>query len=351
MRNINYEKESRKLFTPEIVSLLTKLHEYKGKQTLFIEAKPDVLTQLTELAKIQSTDASNRIEGIFTSDARLKKIVQNKTMPRNRSEREIAGYRDVLSTIHENYRYLPVRPAIVLQLHRDLYKFRGSSAGGNFKPADNYINEKDAEGNESVQFVPIPAWETPSAIEVICDMFNKEVGKGNVDPLLLIPMFILDFLCIHPFSDGNGRMSRLLTLLLLYRSDYIVGKYVSIEKIINDSKESYYEALRESSDKWHEEENDYAPFVVYILGIIAAAYREFESRVVMVNSKKLSKPEQIEEAMKNTLGKVTKREIEQMCPNVSPTTIQRTLKKLQDEGKVIKIGDRKFAAYVWNREK
>ncbi|MGI6766700.1 MAG: Fic family protein [Lentihominibacter sp.] len=351
MRNINYEKESRKLFTPEIVSLLTKLHEYKGKQTLFIEAKPDVLTQLTELAKIQSTDASNRIEGIFTSDARLKKIVQNKTMPRNRSEREIAGYRDVLSTIHENYRYLPVRPAIVLQLHRDLYKFRGSSAGGNFKPADNYINEKDAEGNESVRFVPIPAWETPGAIEVICDMFNKEVGKGNVDPLLLIPMFILDFLCIHPFSDGNGRMSRLLTLLLLYRSDYIVGKYVSIEKIINDSKESYYEALRESSDKWYEEKNDYAPFVMHILGIIAAAYREFESRVVMVNSKKLSKPEQIEEAMKNTLGKVTKREIEQMCPNVSPTTIQRTLKKLQDEGKVIKIGDRKFAAYVWSREK
>lgn len=350
MREFDYKKYGDELLNAEIVSLLTSIHEYKGQQNLFLEAKPDTLIQLMEVAKIQSTDASNRIEGIYTSDERLKKIVQDKTMPKSRNEKEIAGYRDVLSTIHESYRYLPVKSSIILQLHRDLYKFSGLSIGGHFKAGDNYISEKDEDGNERIRFMPVSAWETPEAIELICKAYDDATIDGKVDALIAIPMFILDFLCIHPFSDGNGRMSRLLTLLLLYRSDYIVGRYISLEQLVNKTKNEYYDALQESSAGWHEGANDYMPFVKYILGIIVAAYRDFENRVSWVNIKNLSKPERVEEILKNTLGKITKSEISEKCPDISPTTLQRTLKSLQNEGKVIKIGDGRYASYAWNRE-
>lgn len=196
-------------------------------------------------------------------------------MPRSRNEREIAGYRDVLNIIHENNEHIPVRSTFILQLHRDLYKFENTGIGGAFKSADNLIEEEDAEGNKFIRFSPVPAWETPEAIDRLCEAYHYAVNNTEADPLLLIPMFVLDFLCIHPFRDGNGRMSRLLTLLLLYKSEYIVGKYISIEKLIEATKESYYDALQESSQKWHEEENDYLPFATYLLGILVAAYREF----------------------------------------------------------------------------
>ena len=270
MRNYDLQNKWQKLLTPDIVSLLTQIHEFKGEQNLFIEANSDTLTQLVEIAKIQSTEASNKIEGIYTSDERLKKIVLDKTMPRTRNEQEIAGYRDVLATIHENYEYIPLRPSMILQLHRDLYKFSGMSIGGNYKNSDNVIAETDAEGNRFVRFQPVPAWETAEAIDMACQAYDQAVLTG-ADPLLLIPMFVLDFLCIHPFNDGNGRMARLLTLLLLYRSGYIVGKYISLEKVIEQSKETYYVTLQQSSCGWHENENDYAPFVRYLLGTFVAA--------------------------------------------------------------------------------
>ena len=225
MRNFDYSKKWEKLLIPEIVALLTQIHEYKGEQSLFIEAKADTLTQLVEIAKIQSTEASNKIEGIYTSNARLKALLKDKTTPETRNEREIAGYRDVLNTIHESHDYISIRPNMILQLHRDLYKFEGYDIGGKYKAADNIIEEEDEQGNKFVRFRPVTAWETPEAIENLCNEFDKAIGAGTIDPLLLIPMFILDFLCIHPFSDGNGRMSRLLTLLMLYRAGYIVGKY------------------------------------------------------------------------------------------------------------------------------
>jgi Fic family protein len=215
MRNFDYANRWQNLLTPDIVSLLTQIHEFKGEQTLFVEAKADTLSQLMEMAKIQSTEASNKIEGIFTSDERLKKIVRDKTMPKNRNEQEIAGYRDVLATIHENHDYIPPKPTYILQLRRDLYKFSGLSIGGNYKSSDNAIAEEDVSGNKFVRFQPLPAWETPEAIAQICKAYEETVATGKADPLLIIPMFILDFLCIHPFNDGNGRMCRLLTLLLL----------------------------------------------------------------------------------------------------------------------------------------
>lgn len=351
MRKFDYMQSWGQLLTPEIVTMLSQIHEYKGEQTLFAEAQSDTLTQLVEIAKIQSTEASNKIEGIYTSDERLKKLLTNKTTPRSRDEQEIAGYRDVLATIHDSYEYIPLRPAFILQLHRDLYKFSGKSIGGNYKNADNIIAEEDTEGNRFVRFQPLSAWETPEAIGAICAAFDEAVNRSDADPLLLIPMFILDFLCIHPFNDGNGRMSRLLTLLLLYRSGFIVGKYISIEKLIETSKETYYEALQSSSQGWYEEENDYAHFVRYMLGVILAAYREFSSRVKVLATSNLSKPERIRELIKDTLGKITKTEIMQKCPDISQVTVQRALNELVKNGDIIKIGGGRYTSYTWNREK
>ena len=349
MRKYDFQNKWQKLLVPDIVALLTQIHEFKGEQNLFIETNSDTLTQLVEVARIQSTEASNKIEGIYTSDDRLKKIVLNKTTPRTRNEQEIAGYRDVLATIHESYEYIPLRPTMILQLHRDLYKFSGMSIGGNYKNSDNVIAETDSAGNRFVRFQPVPAWETPEAIDFACKAYDEAVQSG-ADPLLVIPMFILDFLCIHPFNDGNGRMSRLLTLLLLYRSGYIVGKYISIEKVIEQSKETYYETLQQSSVGWHENQNDYAPFVRYMLGVIVAAYRDFSSRVQVLVTSGMSKPDRIREVIKGTLGKITKAEIMEKCPDISQITVQRTLIELQKKGEIIKLGGGRYTAYIWNRE-
>ena len=349
MRNYDLQNKWQKLLMPDIVALLTQIHEFKGEQNLFIEANSDTLTQLVEIAKIQSTEASNKIEGIYTSDERLKKIVLDKTTPRTRNEQEIAGYRDVLATIHESYEYIPLRPSMILQLHRDLYKFSGMSIGGSYKNADNVIAETDAQGNRFIRFQPVPAWETAEAMEMACQAYDQAVQSG-ANPLLIIPMFILDFLCIHPFNDGNGRMARLLTLLLLYRSGYIVGKYISLEKVIEQSKETYYETLQQSSFGWHENENDYAPFVRYLLGTIVAAYRDFSDRVQFLTTKGLSKPDRIRELIKTTLGKITKTEIMEKCPDISQATVQRTLIDLQKRGEILKLSGGRYTAYIWNRE-
>ena len=350
MRVFDFKKEYQKLLTPEVVALLSQIHEHKGQQNLFIEAKKDVLTELLEIAKIQSTEASNRIEGIITTDDRLKKIVRDKTMPKNRSEREIAGYRDVLSTIHDSYDYIPVRPGMILQLHRDLYKYSGSAIGGNFKNSDNIIAEELPDGTKRVRFQPVPAWETAEAMTMLCDALNEALGTEEMDPLILIPIFILDFLCIHPFNDGNGRMSRLLTLLLLYRSGYIVGRYISIEKIIADGKDSYYEALQQSSYDWHEGTNDYLPFVRYMLGIIVAAYRDFSTRVELLTTKGLSKPDRIREVIRGTTGKITKAQIMEKCPDISHITVQRALAEMMSNNEIIKIGGGRYTSYAWNWE-
>ena len=351
MRVFDYKKEYQKLLSADIVSLLTAIHEYKGKQLQIANENADVLTQLVETAKIQSTDASNKIEGISTSDDRLQKIVKEKTRPKTRSEKEIAGYRDVLSTIHESYDYIPPRSSLILQLHRDLYKFTGSSIGGNYKNSDNVIAEEHADGTKTVRFQPVPAWETPEYVNAICAAYDDALHDGEIDTLALIPMFILDFLCIHPFNDGNGRMSRLLTLLLLYRAGYTIGKYISIEKLIADSKETYYEVLQESSCDWHEGKNDYAPFVRYILGVVVAAYREFESRAALIVDSNFSKPDRVREVIKGRIGPITKTEIMKECPDISQITVQRALADLLKNGLIVKLGGGRYTKYIWNHDK
>ena len=349
MRTFDYKKRYERLLQPDIVALVAQIHEYKGEQTLFVESKADTLTQLLEVAKIQSTEASNKIEGIYISADRLKKIVRDKTMLKTRSEKEIAGYRDVLNTIHQNYDYIPVKSSIFLQLHRDLYKFAGN-AGGSFKSSDNVIAQEDEQGNKCIRFQPVPAWETPTYIDVICNAFQDACKDSQSDPLILIPMFVLDFLCIHPFNDGNGRMSRLLTLLLLYRAGYIVGMYISIEKLIEQTKETYYETLQESSYNWHEEENDDAPFVRYMLGVIVAAYRDFSSRVQLLATSGMSKPERIREIVRGSIGKMTRAQIMEKCPDISRVTVERALTDMVKKGEILKIGGGRYTAYIWNRE-
>ena len=345
MKSFNYTDIPKTLLTPDIVAMLTSIYEHKGKQGLYIEAHSDVLTNLMEIAKIQSTGASNRIEGINTTDKRLEELVRDKSAPRNRTEQEIAGYRDVLATIHESYDYIYPRPNIILQLHKQLYSFAQSGVGGSYKNADNYISETDAEGNEKVRFKPVAAYLISDAMERLCTTFITAIEKNEHDPLLLIPMFILDFLCIHPFNDGNGRMSRLLTLLLFYRAGYIVGKYISLEKLIENSKDTYYEVLQDSSNSWHDNESDYIPFIRYYLGILQKAYGEFEERVYYLSQRGLSKPDRIKAVIDKNIGKISKSEILEACPDISKVTVERTLTALVKEGYIVKIGAGRTTTY------
>lgn len=346
MRLFDYRKEPEKLLTPEIVQMIAGIHEHKGRQELFLEADIDELKTLLEVALIQSTGASNRIEGIYTTDKRLKELVEQKAEPRNRSEQEIAGYREVLATIQESYEYIVPRPNLILQLHRDLYSYSQSAVGGSYKNADNVIAETDEEGRQKTRFIPVPAFQTAEAMEEMCRAFLEAWEADHMDKLLLIPMFILDFLCIHPFNDGNGRMSRLLTLLLYYKAGYLVGKYISMEMLIERTKETYYEALQASSIGWHENENSYEPFVKYYLGIIQKAYNEFESRVEHLKNRSLSKPERIKAMIDQKVGKITKKEIMETCPDISKTTIERTLTDLVKSGYIAKVGSGPAIGYV-----
>lgn len=346
MRSFDYIKTPEQLLKPEIVKMVGSIHEHKGKQELFLEANIDELKTLLEVALIQSTGASNRIEGIYTTDKRLEELVRQKAEPRNRSEQEISGYREVLATIHESYEYINPRPNIILQLHRDLYSYSGENAGGNYKNSDNVIAETDAEGHQKARFIPVPAFQTPEAMNELCTNFLEAWEADRIDKLILIPMFILDFLCIHPFNDGNGRMSRLLTLLLFYKAGYIVGKYVSIEMLIEKTKETYYEALQESSNGWHENENNYESFVKYYLGIILKAYSEFEGRVEHLKNRSLSKPDRIKAVIDNKVGKITKKEIMELCPDISKVTVERTLTELVKSGYIAKVGAGPATGYV-----
>jgi Fic family protein len=346
MRAFLQDKNLARLLTPERSAMLGAIHEYKGKQDFFLGAKPDTLEALLEIAKIQSTDASNRIEGIFTSDARLRELVAEKTTPRNRNEREILGYRDVLALIHESHDAIPVSPSVILQLHRDLYRHLPAGIGGVWKASDNVIAQTDASGARSVRFAPVSAFETPIAMDALCTAFRAAEDGRRHDPLLVSALFVLDFLCIHPFSDGNGRMSRLLTLLLLYRAGYVVGKYVSLEAMIERSKESYYDALQASSRGWHEERNDPAPFLDYFLQIVLGGYREFESRVEKLIANPATKAVRIRAVFEERVGRIRKRDILRLCPDISEAMVEKTLKALLDAGYIRKLGAGPATAYA-----
>lgn len=344
MKELNYKEIIDRKWDKEILNYIGLIHEYKGRQQLYLEQKPDELDKLIELAKIQSTEASNEIEGIRTTNARLKQLMEEKTTPRNRDENEILGYRHALNLVHESFEYIPLRVNSILQIHKEMYKFMDVGFGGKFKDAPNEIDAVYNDGHKEVIFKPLEPFETPGAMEKLCDEFNLAIDKYNIDPLIIIPIFIHDFLCIHPFNDGNGRMSRLLTTLLLYKSGYVIGKYISLEKKIQITKEEYYQALSLSSKNWLTNDNDDTPFIKYLLGTILSAYRDFEERVNVV-SKKISAYEMVEKAVNNKIGKFTKSDIMEMCPEIGRASVENALKKMCDEGKIEKHGGGRSVFY------
>lgn len=348
MRNFDYQKLAQQKWDSEILLYVAKIHEYKGRQDLYIRQKPVELERLVEVARIQSTEASNKIEGIVTTSARIKQLMSKKTSPRNRDEKEIMGYRDVLNTIHESHEFIHLRPSYILQLHRDLLKRTGLSYGGTFKNVQNYIKETLPDGTEITRFTPVAPYETPAAVEAICDSYARTQALETIDPLILIPAFICDFLCIHPFNDGNGRMSRLLTLLLLYQNGFEVGKYISVEKEIEKTKDIYYDVLEGADFGWHEEKNDYTPFIRYMLQVILSCYVDFEERVGMMQSSgaKSAAYDVIKAYADSKIGKFTSADIIANCPSVGRSSALAALKKLTDEGYLTKLKTGRNIAYV-----
>jgi len=345
MREFDYTKLKERTWDSEILGYVAQIHEYKGRQQVLLKQQPTELERLVEIAKIQSTEASNEIEGIRTTNTRLKQLCADKTMPRTRDEREIMGYRDVLNTIHESYEYIPLRSSYILQLHRDLYRYSEKGIGGSFKNTQNYISATDAAGNTFVLFTPLPPYETPAAIDQICNSYNRVIDTQEIDPLILIPVLIHDFLCVHPFNDGNGRMSRLLTTLLLYRAGYQVGKYISLENKIAKNKDLYYNALEASQSGWYESADDPTPFIKYLLCVILAAYRELDERLELVGGKR-SAIEVVRRTVGCRIGKFTKADIMELCPTLGKTSVESSLKQLVDEGVLIKHGKGRATFYT-----
>ncbi len=345
MRTFNYKKIGESFWDSETLGLVAAIYREAGKQELFLAQSPESLEKLIEIAKIQSTEASNAIEGIVTTNLRIRQLVEEKTTPRNKDEEEIAGYRDVLSIIHESYRSIPVSKNYILQLHKILYSHMNNPMAGRTKDVQNYISATYPDGTTKTLFTPMAPYETEEALERICEEYNRVVGNMELEPLLAIPIFIHDFLCIHPFNDGNGRMSRLLTTLLLYRNGFYVGRYISLEAKINKHKDLYYEALQESQHGWHEGKEDFMPFVKYLLGIILSAYKDFEDRVEIVQPK-VSAKEMVRRAVLQKVGYFTKQDIRELCPSLSISSIEGGLRALVSEGVINKEGQGKSTRYV-----
>lgn len=325
--------------------MIAGIYEYKGKQELYVANFSDVLEKMIEVAKIQSTKSSNAIEGIATNDTRLSELMKKKSEPRNRDEEEIYGYREVLDIIHENYDNIELTKNNILTLHNRLYSYSGESHKGKFKTMDNSIVEVNSLGEKKIRFQPVSAFETENYIDEILSAYN-EAFRLKIPPLLLIPTFIHDFLCIHPFADGNGRISRLLTLLLLYRNGFFVGKYISLEMIIEDTKDIYYDELQASSQNWHDGTNDELPFIKYMLSIIYKAYSECDERFRLIGEKSLTSAERVMKVFEKSLEALSKSDIVLLCPDISQRTIERALKELKDKGLIKQVGSGRSTKYI-----
>ena len=344
MRDFNYSKLKSKTWDGEVLSLIAAIYKQAGKQELYLKQRPSQLEKLVEIAKIQSTEASNAIEGIVTTSARIRQLVAEKTAPRNRNEQEIAGYRDVLNIIHENFDVITVSQNYILQMHKIMYSHMNNPLAGKTKNVQNYISANCPDGRTEILFTPLAPYETPDALDAICNEYNRVIGNMEVEPLIAIPIFIHDFLCIHPFNDGNGRISRLLTTLLLYRSGFYIGKYISLEAKIAANKDLYYSALRASQDGWHEGKENPVPFIKYILSTVLAAYKDFEDRFSIVEEK-TSAVAMVRKATLNIIGKFTKQDIIQQCPSLSLSSVEGSLRKLVALGELKREGVGKASYY------
>lgn len=344
MREFNYSQIRNQKWDSELLSLIAAIYKEAGKQELYLKQRPQELEKLVEIAKIQSTEASNAIEGIVTTSTRIRQLVEEKTTPHNRDEQEIAGYRDALNIIHESFDAIPVTQNYILQLHKIMYSHMNNPMAGRTKNVQNYITATYPDGHTEILFTPLEPYETPEALDRICEEFNKVIGNMELEPLIAIPVFIHDFLCIHPFNDGNGRMSRLLTSLLLYRCGFYVGRYISLEAKIAKNKDLYYSALSESQTGWHEGTEDAVPFIKYILGTVLAAYKDFEDRFALVEIKRTAL-ETVRMASQSKIGRFTKQDIRELCPSLSLSAIEGALRKMVDDGELKREGSGKNICY------
>ena len=344
MRAFDYAAIKNQTWDSEVLGLIAAIYKEAGKQELYLKQRPAELDKLVEIAKIQSTEASNAIEGIVTTNTRIRQLVEEKTAPRNRNEQEIAGYRDVLSLIHENFDVIPITQNYILQLYKILYGHLNNPMAGRTKNVQNYISATHPDGHTEILFTPLPPHETPEALDRICAEYNRVIGNMEVEPLIAIPVFVHDFLCIHPFNDGNGRMSRLLTTLLLYKSGFYVGRYISLEAKIAKNKDLYYDALGQAQSGWHEGREDAVPFIKYLLGTILAAYKDFAERFALVETK-LSALETVRRAVENKVGRFTKQDIRELCPSLSLSSVEGALRKLVASGELKREGKGKSTRY------
>ena len=344
MRAFNYSLIKERKWDSELLRLIAAIYKEAGKQELYLKQRPEELEKLVEIAKVQSTEASNAIEGIVTTNTRIRQLVEEKTAPKNRNEQEIAGYRDVLAIIHESFDAIPITQNYILQLHKILYSHMVNPLAGRTKTVQNYISATYPDGHTETLFTPLAPYETPEALDRLCEEFNRVIGNMGLEPFIAIPVFIHDLLCIHPFNDGNGRMSRLLTTLLLYRSGFYVGKYISLEAKIAKNKDLYYDALYASQEGWHAGEDDPVPFIKYLLGTVLAAYRDFEDRFALVETKR-TVLDTVRLATQNKIGRFTKQDIHELCPSISVSAIEGALRKLVDSGELVREGSGRTTRY------
>lgn len=344
MRSFNYSAFKEQKWDSGILGLIAAIYKEAGKQEQYLKQRPQEMEKLVEIAKIQSTEASNAIEGIVTTNTRIKQLVEEKTTPRNRDEQEIAGYRDVLNVIHESFDAIPITQNYILQIHKMLYSHMNNPLAGRTKSMQNYISAAYPDGHTEILFTPLAPYETSESLDRICEEYNRVIGNLEVEPLIIIPIFIHDFLCIHPFNDGNGRMSRLLTTLLLYQNGFYIGKYISLEAKISKNKDLYYSAMSQSQTGWHEGKEDALPFIKYILGTILASYKDFEERTSFVQEK-LPALEMVRMASKSKIGRFNKQDIRELCPTLSDSSIEGALRKLVAAGELKKEGKGKSTCY------
>ncbi len=345
MRDFNYYKISKNTWDSEVLGYIAAIYKEVGKQELYLKQRPEQLEKLVEIAKVQSTEASNAIEGIVTTNTRIKQLVEEKTTPKNRDEEEIAGYRDVLNIIHESFDAIPLTQNFILQLHKIMYSHMNNPMAGRTKNVQNYISATHYDGKVEVSFTPVDPFETPAALDKICEEYNRVIGNNELEPLIAIPVFIHDFLCIQPFNDGNGRMSRLLTTLLLYRNGFYVGKYISLEAKIAKHKDLYYDALSASQEGWLDGNDNPVPFIKYLLSTILAAYKDFEDRFKIVEEK-LPAIDMVRKAANNKIGWFTKQDIRELCPSLSISSIEGALRRLIELGELRREGNGKNNRYV-----
>ncbi len=346
MRKFDYSFLDNGLLPANLINLTGAIYSLKTGAQIRKNEYEKIFTELEKVAKVQSVKSSNAIEGIVTSDERIKEIVNQSSKPLNHNESEIAGYRDALNEIHLHYEDIEFSENTILRLHEIMMSYSGNEYGGKYKTDDNLIIEEDTDGNRKIRFKPVSAKQTPKAMEQLILAYMDAKNNSNINQLLLIPCVILDFLCIHPFKDGNGRMSRLLSLLLLYKSGFDAGKYVSFEEQINNSKGYYYETLKQSSALWDTNENTYVPFIQNFLSTLYMCYKELDKRFNVINSKKITKKARIEQTVLNSLTAISKAEICNILPDVSPTTVELVLGTMVREGKIQIIGIGRNTKYI-----